>query len=115
MNGVRFTKRAKSKSDIKVLTIDEQNKLIEVARWSRNRDQYTLIMETGIRTGELIGLTWDSIDFKKKTLTIDKTLEYKDRLTGRTMYLNMKDLVFVSPRTGMPTKNSTYILYAIET
>lgn len=34
-------------------------------------------METGLRTGELIGLTWDAIDWENKTLTVNKTLEYR--------------------------------------
>ena len=36
-----------------------------------------MILETGLRTGELIGLTFDSIDWKKRTLTVSKTLEYR--------------------------------------
>lgn len=31
----------------------------------------------GLRTSEMIGLTWDSIDWKKRTLTVSKTLEYR--------------------------------------
>ena len=34
-------------------------------------------METGLRTGELIGLTWDAINWENKTLTVNKTLEYR--------------------------------------
>ncbi len=34
-------------------------------------------METGLRVGELIGLTWNAIDFEKHTLTVNKTLEYR--------------------------------------
>ena len=34
-------------------------------------------METGLRTSEMIGLTWDSIDWKKHTLTVGKMLEYR--------------------------------------
>ena len=35
------------------------------------------MFETGLRTAELIGLTWDSIDWKKHTLTVSKSLEYR--------------------------------------
>ena len=35
-------------------------------------------------------------------------LEFIDRKTGKTRYLDMKDLVFVNYRTGMPAKNSSY-------
>ena len=38
-----------------------------------------MLLETGLRTGELIGLTWDTIDFEKRTLTVNKTLEYRHK------------------------------------
>ncbi len=77
MNGVRYTKTIKSVSDFKVLTVEEQEKFLEAARRSHNYRQYLLILETGLRTGEMIGLTWDAIDFNKRTLTVNKTLEYR--------------------------------------
>ena len=77
MDGVRYTKPIRAKNDIHFLTRDDQKKFLEVAKRSHNYNQYALILETGLRTGELIGLTWDSIDFNKKTLTVNKTLEYR--------------------------------------
>ena len=77
MNGVRYTKLVRAASDIKFLTLDEQEKFLEVAKRSHNYYQYALILETGLRTGELIGLTWDAIDWENKTLTVNKTLEYR--------------------------------------
>ncbi|MCM1104261.1 MAG: site-specific integrase [Clostridium sp.] len=77
MDGVRYTKPVRSVSDIHFLTVDEQNKFLEVAKRSHNYRQYALLLETGLRTSEMIGLTWDSIDWKKRTLTISKTLEYR--------------------------------------
>lgn len=77
MDGVRYTKPVRAKDDIKCFTRDEQRKFLEVARKSYNYSQYALILETGLRTGELIGLTWDAIDFKKRTLTVNKTLEFR--------------------------------------
>ena len=38
-----------------------------------------LILETGLRTGELIGLTWDAIDWERRTLTVNKTLEFRHK------------------------------------
>ena len=79
MNGVRYTKPVRAVDDIHFLTIDEQRRFLETAKRSHNYRQYALILETGLRTGELIGLTWDAIDFKKRTLTVNKTLEYRHR------------------------------------
>ena len=77
MDGVRFTKPVRASNDIRFLTREEQRKFLEVARRSHNYHQYALILETGLRTGEMIGLTWDAIDFEKRTLTVNKTLEFR--------------------------------------
>lgn len=79
MNGVRYTKPVRAVDDIKYLTVEEQRKFLETAKRSHNYFQYALILETGLRTGELIGLTWDAVDWKKRTLTINKTLEYRHK------------------------------------
>ena len=77
MDGVRFTKPVRAANDIKFLTREEQRIFLETARRSHNYNQYALILETGLRTGELIGLTWDAVDFEKRTLTVNKTLEFR--------------------------------------
>ena len=79
MDGVRFTKPVRATDDIKFLTRDEQRLFLETAKRSRNYNQYALILETGLRTGEMIGLTWDAIDFEKRTLTVNKTLEFRHK------------------------------------
>ena len=81
MDGVRYSKPVRAVDDIHFLTIDEQIRFLEAAKRSHNYYQYALILETGLRTGELIGLTWDAIDFKKRTLTVNKTLEYRHEQT----------------------------------
>ena len=77
MDGVRYTKPVRAPDDIHFLTRDEQIRFLEVAKRSHNYNQYALILETGLRTGEMIGLTWDAIDFEKRTLTVNKTLEFR--------------------------------------
>ena len=77
MDGVRYTKPVRAVDDIKFLTVEEQAAFLKVAKRSHNYRQYVLLLETGLRTSEMIGLTWDSIDWKKRTLTVSKTLEYR--------------------------------------
>lgn len=77
MDGVRYTKPVRAVDDIKFLTVEEQKLFLEAAKRSHNYRQYALLLETGLRTGELIGLTWDAIDWKKRTLTVNKTLEFR--------------------------------------
>ena len=161
MNGVRYTKPVRAVDDIKYLTVEEQEKFLEAAERSHNYRQYALLLETGLRTAELIGLTWDAIDWERHTLTVNKTLEFRykqqewragppktkksyrtipltdtayqilwdlyqvreyrkeapeldkvltyvDRRTAEKTKMNMRDLVFINFRTGMPAKNSSY-------
>lgn len=79
MDGVRYSKPARAVNDINFLTVDEQEKFLEAAKRSHNYFQYALMLETGLRTGEMIGLTWDVIDWEKRTLTVNKTLEYRHK------------------------------------
>lgn len=65
--------------DIHFLTVEEQQKFLEAAKSTHNFYQYALILDTGLRTGEMIGLTWDAIDWEKRTLTVNKTLEYRHK------------------------------------
>ena len=77
MDGVRYTKPIKPASDHRVLSVEEEKKFLDVAKSSHNYYQYALMLETGLRTGEIIGLTWDAIDWKNHTLTVNKTLEFR--------------------------------------
>lgn len=79
MDGVRYTKPVRAVDDIKFLTVEEQQIFLDTAKRSHNYNQYALILETGLRTGELIGLPWDAIDWEKRTLTVKKTLEYRHK------------------------------------
>jgi integrase len=79
MDGVRYNKPVRDVGDIKFLTVDEQRRFLERAKRSHNYRQYALVLETGLRTGEMIGLTWDDIDWDKRTLTVSKTLEYRHK------------------------------------
>lgn len=59
------------------LTIDEQRKFLMAATGQSYENQYKFILQTGLRTGELVGLKWDDIDFGKRTVTISRTMEYR--------------------------------------
>lgn len=59
------------------LTIDEQRKFLMAATGQSYENQYKFMLQTGMRTGELVGLKWDDIDFGKRTVTISRTMEYR--------------------------------------
>lgn len=64
----------------RTLTVDEEERLLNVCKGSKNHYLYciTLIaLTTGMRHGEILGLTWDCIDFDNKVAHI------KDSKNGR--------------------------------
>ena len=106
MDGVRYTKPVRTKDDIKFLTRDEQRIFLEQAKRSHSYNQYALILETSLRTGELIGLTWDAIDFEKRTLTVNKTLEFRYKSqTWRAGPPKTPHSYRTIPLTDKPTKS----------
>lgn len=77
--------------DIKPLT-DEETAVILAATKGTDLENIVIVaLFTGLRASEIIGLTWDNIDFKKGTLTINKQLA---RLKWR------KDSIFLTPKSG---------------
>ena len=65
----------KEPKKIRALTIDEQKKFLEVAEKSSNYNQFAFILQTGLRTGELIGLKWSDIDWEKRVIHIQRSME----------------------------------------
>lgn len=73
---VRCTTGKKSKPK-RVLTIAEQKSFLETVKNSSNYNQYAFLLQTGLRTGELIGLKWTDIDFEKRILHVSRSMEYR--------------------------------------
>ena len=59
------------------LTIDVQKKFLEAVAGYSYENQYRFVLQTGLRTGELAGLKWSDIDFKNRTMKIERTMEYR--------------------------------------
>lgn len=80
--GVEIPK-TKSKP-IRVLTVEEQKEILKYAKGRIYEHLITVALGTGMRAGELLGLTWDDIDFDSREITVNKTLVYiKDLETGK--------------------------------
>lgn len=59
------------------LTIDVQRKFLEYAAGTSYEEQFRFVLQTGLRTGELVGLRWEDIDFNNRKMKIRRTLEYR--------------------------------------
>lgn len=68
--------------EIKYLNYEEAAKLLRVTAGNlqqRYISRYIILfaLATGARFSEIIGLTWDCVDFENKTVTINKTWDHK--------------------------------------
>lgn len=74
-------KPSKPKNE-KYLDLDSYKKIITIARSKLNPvspSHYAIIMAgaTGMRVGEILGITWDDLDFTEGSVNINKTWDYK--------------------------------------
>ena len=58
-------------------TIDIQKTFLQYAEGQSYENQYRFILQTGLRTGELVGLKWKDVDLKSKTIQIRRSMEYR--------------------------------------
>jgi integrase len=67
---------------IRWLEPDEESRLLAACGKSQNRSLLavvTVALETGLRKGELLGLTWDRVDFSRGVLRLELTKSGKRR------------------------------------
>lgn len=59
---------------IRVLTEEEQLAFMEAVKGNRFETLFVFALATGMRRGEIIGLTWDCVDFKKMQITVKRNV-----------------------------------------
>ena len=77
----------------KFMEIEDMKKLIQELKHENTPEAnfFLILLKTGLRFAEALGITLNDVDFKKKTVSINKTLAYKGHQKGT--------------RTFAPTKN----------
>ncbi|HBA70602.1 MAG TPA: recombinase XerC [Lachnospiraceae bacterium] len=72
----------KQPKEKEILTLKQQEKLFSLINKSNVYNVYapmfTVLLETGLRCGELIGLTWSDVDMTERELSVNHQLIYKD-------------------------------------
>lgn len=70
----------------RVLTVEEQEKLMEAAKGYRYGDMILLMLGTGLRIGEAMALRWEDIDLEKSLLSVNRTyVEITEYIDGKTV------------------------------
>lgn len=89
VNGLRRRKDWNPKAR-EALTEKEQRILVDFIARSFKYKSFlpclTVFLGTGMRSGELAGLTWNDIDFDDNTVSVNHTLNYKIALNGKCIY-----------------------------
>ncbi len=73
-NGIVLPKT--KEKERRVLTIEEERILLEYAENRLCESLIKVALGTGMRAGELLGLTWQDINFETNEINVDKTLVY---------------------------------------
>lgn len=78
--------------EIRVLTEEEQTEFFDACKGTFYENFFIVAVCTGLRIGEISALTWDDLDFEKKTIRVSKTLLYQkiEELgdTKKTFHIN---------------------------
>jgi len=70
--------------DVNVLSPEDALRFVTAAREDRLEALWVLAISTGLRRGELLGLTWNDIDLDRRQLRVTKALQ---RISGKGLVL----------------------------
>ena len=100
----------------KALKADEERALLDACAASRSRALLpivTLAMNTGMRRGEILGLTWARVDFLNERLTVGKSKTAAGQ--GRNIPLNATALGSLQTwATNFPSRRAEHFVFAVE-
>ena len=95
----------KHHGEVKVLTHEEMHRMLVQAKAEGLFELFFLDLSTGLRRGELLGLQWDDIDFRKKNLHVRRQV---NRVDGKLAVHTPK-----TKRSARPVPLSDFTLYVL--
>jgi integrase len=73
------------KKEMRVLSVDEQRRLLQVVHMHRLGFAILLDLATGLRIGELCALKWSDVNFNRQTIRISRTLQRIKKSIGEKL------------------------------
>lgn len=74
------------RKELKPLDDDEIRCFMEAIKGHPFESLFLVTLFTGMREGEILGLTWDCVDFKNGSLLINKQLQHAKGADGKRTY-----------------------------
>lgn len=87
----RVTLPRVEKKDLHPLTDEQVKAFLQIAPADEYGTILTVILFSGLREAEALGLTWDCVDFKSGTLTINKQLQKRPMKDGGFVFSSLKN------------------------
>jgi len=78
-------------------------------RMKRYRPMYAILLKTGLRISEAIGLTWDDVDMEKREIRVDHQVQYR-KVQGK-MKLYANDTKTNAGNRTIPMTDEVYQLF----
>ncbi len=89
------------RTEITPLEQDDIREFVNAVKGCRFENIYMVTLFTGLRQGEVLGLTWDCVDFERNTLYINKQLTKTHKVNGEYVLSPTKNgrsrLITVAP------------------
>lgn len=79
------------KKEIQPLDEAQTRLFLDAIKGHRFEDLYTVVLFTGLREAETLGLTWDCIDFQRGTVTVCKQLQREKKKGGSWYFAPLKN------------------------
>lgn len=79
------------REEIQPLTEDQQKAFVQAVNGNDYKNILILILFTGLREGEAIGLTWDCVDFQKGALKVYRQLQKRPVADGGYTFCPLKN------------------------
>lgn len=104
-----------TKPNVKAFTLQEQNLFFEKAKEYRLYNAFVVNIDTGLRAGELLALTWKDVDLEKGLIKINKNIMFiknrdENAVTKNKWIIQDSPKTEASNRTIPLTKRSLSIL-----
>ncbi len=103
----------REKPQIEILTREEQTKLIQASYQHRYGIFIRLTLTTGLRLGEVLGLTWENIDLRSGTLFVRQTLNRLEKIDYNGIGTKT-EIVFQVPKTKNSIRSIPLLTFIVK-